>query len=129
MKSLSPLGVAIFTSSPTLWSRRAWPIGDSALSRPSARFASVEPVFRTVTRASYGSPARTVRAGVMTRQARTLERGALSSLLSEHPTLSAHFFRALALALSQRLDDLYSFYDTGAKRVDGWLRADRRRRT
>ena len=46
------------------------------------------------------------------------DRGALSSLLSEHPTLSAHFFRALALALSQRLDDLYSFYDTGAKRVD-----------
>lgn len=43
------------------------------------------------------------------------DRAALSALLSEHPTLSAHFFRALACALSLRLDDIYSFYDTGVK--------------
>jgi serine/threonine protein phosphatase PrpC len=47
------------------------------------------------------------------------ERGALSALLTEHPTLSAHFFRALACALSTRLDDIYSFYDTGERAAGG----------
>lgn len=33
--------------------------------------------------------------------------------------LSAHFFRALACALSTRLDDIYAFYDTGERAAGG----------
>jgi serine/threonine protein phosphatase PrpC len=47
------------------------------------------------------------------------DRDALSSVLSEHPTLAAQFFRGLACALSTRLDDIYSFYDTGESAADG----------
>lgn len=52
---------------------------------------------------------------VATTPCRTLvcDRAALHALLKEHPTLASQFYRALASALSMRLDALYSFYDTG----------------
>ncbi len=43
LERLSPFGVSTSTVEPTLASISARPIGDSAESRPSARFASVEP--------------------------------------------------------------------------------------
>ena len=49
----------------------------------------------------------------------TCDRASLSSLLMEHPTLASHFYRALATALSARLDDIYAFYDAGDRAEGG----------
>jgi serine/threonine protein phosphatase PrpC len=57
---------------------------------------------------------------VATTPCRTLvcHRTALDALLLEESTLASHFYRALASALSMRLDAIYSFYDTGERSAE-----------